>query len=355
MFKSRTLFVVGAGASCEADLPSGEQLKGKISSLLDIRFDYDAQQTGDHQITHALREAVQTPNGQRGDINPYLHKAWRIRDVVPAAAISIDNFLDAHQGDAKMELCGKLGIVKSILLAEAASKLRSVERGSSRFNLRGMGGTWYVGFFQMLTENVSKNQLGELFDNVAIITFNYDRCIERFLVQALADYYELTDEESQVLVSHLPIYHPYGQVGKLPWQQRRNGVPFGSSETPLLELSREIKTFTEGLDDEELIEGIHRQVADAETIVFLGFAFHPSNMELLTPRMQCSAKRIFATTYSLSDADEAVIVDDIWKMLGLQNMPFHERHAMEPEMAKLKCGDFFQHYFRSMSAPLADD
>ena len=38
MFKANTLFVVGAGASFEFGLPTGEGLKSKIIEALDIRF-----------------------------------------------------------------------------------------------------------------------------------------------------------------------------------------------------------------------------------------------------------------------------------------------------------------------------
>jgi hypothetical protein len=351
MFRSRTLFIVGAGASCEAGLPSGEELKGEIASLLDIRFqDGYRQTTGDHQITECLREHVRERGGR--DINPYLHKAWRIRDVAPSAAISIDNFLDAHQGDEMIEPCGKLGIVKGILNAEGTSKLRPRERGDNRFNLRDLADTWYVNFFQMLTENVKKADAATVFDNVAIITFNYDRCIERFLVQALADYYDLSEAESQAIVATLAIYHPYGTVGSLPWQTPDHGVPFGSTQTRLLAAAGRVKTFAEGLDDDDLLTKIHDAVAKAETVVFLGFAFHPMNMELLRPGRKAAAQRIFATTLGLSKADESVIEDDIWRMLGKEEMDWADKQGIKPEMADATCRVFFQQYFRSLSAPV---
>jgi len=40
MFKSKTLFVVGAGASQEAGLPTGTELKSIIAEKLDITFDH---------------------------------------------------------------------------------------------------------------------------------------------------------------------------------------------------------------------------------------------------------------------------------------------------------------------------
>lgn len=353
MFKSKTVFVVGAGASCEAGLPSGEALKTNIARILDIRFnDWGSELvSGDYKMVETLRQAAREAGDERANINPYLHKAWRIRDVVPAAAISIDNFLDAHRGDAIMELCGKLGIVKSILDAEKQSKLKPRELGESDFTLRDLSGTWYVGFLQMLTEGVRKGNVESIFENVSIITFNYDRCIERFLVQALADYYDLAPAASQEVVSKLRIFHPYGQVGALPWQNANGGVAFGSEHGSLLDLSKQIKTFTEGLDDQEILSGMHDAIGRAEVVVFLGFAFHPLNMELLTPGYSTAVQRIYATTLGLSDSDEAVIENNILRMLGKDDLELFDQQALKPKMAKLKCGDFFRYFFRSISAP----
>ena len=249
-----------------------------------------------------------------------------------------------------MELCGKLGIVKSILNAESSSKLSNHEPGESRFNLRGLADTWYVNFLQMLTESVPKDEAASIFDNVGIVTFNYDRCIERFLVQALGDYYDLTEQESEGIVSTLQIIHPYGTVGPLPWQNRNKGVPFGSTQTDLMEAAKRIKTFTEGLDDDDMLTKMRSLIEEAETVVFLGFAFHPMNMELLSPGCMAATKRIFATTLGMSDADESVIEDDIWRMLGLDELDWSDKQSMQPEMAQATCRIFFQQYFRSLSA-----
>lgn len=374
MFQSRTVFIVGAGASCEAGLPSGEALKNKIATLLDIRFpDGYHQQSGDTQITQTLREYVRLPSGHDGDINAYLRKAWRIRDVVPSAAISIDNFLDAHRGDEAMALCGKLGIVKAILQAEHDSLLKKIEPHEDypelyhvdQFDLRKLTGSWYLSFFQMLTENVAKGDADTVFDNVSIITFNYDRCIERFLPQALSQYYELSFDDAIAIAKRLQIFHPYGTVGPLSWQDQNGQVPFGGYGRPLLPMASRIKTFTEGLDDETILGPMHDAIIAAETVVFLGFAFHPLNMKLLTPNrprrrrggraalelsLPVRIPRIFATTLGLSTADVSVIEDDIYRMLGADDLDLLDTQKSKPEFANMKGGDFFKHYFRSLSA-----
>lgn len=122
MFRSKTVFVLGAGASQEVGLPTGDDLKKKIASKIDIRFDSFQQKHGDYRITEALREHVKSPDGRNGDINPHLHMAWQLCEALPLE-ISIDNLLDKHRGNKIAETCGKLGIVSSILEAEKASRL----------------------------------------------------------------------------------------------------------------------------------------------------------------------------------------------------------------------------------------
>ena len=51
---NKTVFVIGAGASKEANLPTGFELKGRIAKLLDIDFDFHKQISGDYKIVSAL-------------------------------------------------------------------------------------------------------------------------------------------------------------------------------------------------------------------------------------------------------------------------------------------------------------
>jgi hypothetical protein len=86
-------------------------------------------------------------------------------------------------------------------------------------------------------------------------------------------------------VKQVIIRHPYGVVGLLDWQDwAQNGRPvsFGHvGNVDLLEIAHQINTFTEQQEDNEKLAIIRRTVQEAEVIVFLGFAFHERNMELL--------------------------------------------------------------------------
>jgi hypothetical protein len=130
VFRSKTVFVVGAGASREAGLPTGAELKRIIASKLDIKYRYGYELiSGNPEIAEALREQAQQ-NGQ--DPNLFLHEAHKISDAMPQA-ISIDNFIDAHQGNVILEVCGKLSIAHSILEAEKNSKIYSNPFEQRRF------------------------------------------------------------------------------------------------------------------------------------------------------------------------------------------------------------------------------
>lgn len=118
----KTVIVLGAGASKEVGLPIGADLKNAIAERLNICFEHGHRMvSGDALIVEALRQHVAATTGSR-DVNPHLNAAHRIRTAMPQA-ISIDNFIDAHKGDAKIEICGKLAIVAAMLAAERRSML----------------------------------------------------------------------------------------------------------------------------------------------------------------------------------------------------------------------------------------
>lgn len=347
MFETRTLFIVGAGASKEAKLPSGKQLATKIADMLNFKFEHGRTQiSGDVEITDALRYHVRREDGQPGDINPYLNAGGQISDAMPQAT-SIDNFIDVHRGNHMIELCGKLAIVHSILEAEQKSSL-FFENGqlNRNINFKNIQGTWYDKFLRLLAEGCRRNNVVDIFQNVSFIIFNYDRCIEHFLFYAMKNYYGIQDGEAASIMHTLSIIHPYGTVGHLPWQTDSNSIPFGgrSYGKNLLALAGEIQTFTERVEDASALSAIRQLVHHAKTIVFLGFAFHKQNMELMQPPTPKSGKRVFATASGISDSDCRIIEEELVRFFDekQRNIQVNLRNG-------LKCSDLFDEFSRSLS------
>jgi hypothetical protein len=349
VFRSKTLFIVGAGASQEAGLPTGIQLTRMIAEKLDIRYDAfsdpHSPKTGDRAIASAI---VNYAKAKNSDPNLFLQRAWKIRDAMPQA-ISIDNFIDAHSSDPGVVLCGKLGITQAILESEQQSKLYFDERpgANATFDHTKVDGTWYLPFFKLLTENLRKEKVDTVFDNVSFITFNYDRCIEHYLYHALQNYYDISDQDTDTLMGKLQVLHPYGVVGRLPWQDRNSNVSFGgvSRNVNLLNLASQIKTFTEQIEDSQELWAIRSHVQHAGIIVYLGFAFHELNMKLLSSETASNVKRVFGTAVGISDADiRDTIVESIWDMLNRRsNIPLVSIDN------RLSCYALFGEYWRTLS------
>lgn len=338
------VFVVGAGASKEVKLPTGTELKDIISDLLDIRFKFDEQEAGDYVITSSLRKHVKSI--WENDINPYLHEAWHIRDALPQA-ISIDNFLDAHGDNTKLELCWKLAIAKSILAAEKNSLLYLDKNDvKPMINFKAINKSWYMSFFQLLTKNCSKKDLEDRFKKITLIIFNYDRCIEHFIYYGLQNYYKLDSTESARLISNINIIHPYWLAWSLPFLGWNTIIDFWKDPTDnnLLELSKQIKTFHESADSSQ-IANISKNIAESDKIIFLWFVFHELNMNLIAPHAEILKKRkkeiiAYATTYWISDSDIWVIKNDISKLFD------NKIHFNTTSKA---CVWFFEDFWRSIS------
>lgn len=310
--------------------------------------DFEKRTSGDHLILEALRIIAKTSEDSRGRIGPSIKAAWRIRDSMPLAE-SVDNFLDAHNGDKLIERCGKLAIVRSILDAEKRSKLYFEYRGSnSSIDYKSVQDTWFNKFYKVLTENCRKEDLASRLDSLAMVIFNYDRCFEHFLVNAIQTYYGVDEKEAAGLLNRIEIYHPYGKVGHLPWQQCEESIAFGAepSSSSLLKLSEQIRTFTEGTDpSSSKISSIKKRTQHSELIVFLGFAFHEINLELLKPysdiRTTKSGAKCFATAKGISDHDCINIKEELSKLLK-QLKSIYIRND-------LSCDELFREYRRSLS------
>jgi hypothetical protein len=348
----RTVYILGAGASKEVNLPMGVELKTRIAKAVDIRFEGGVRQvSGDYLITEALRLHVQSGVPPSRDINPYLHAGRRIRDGMPQA-ISIDNFVDAHVDDTRVATCAKLAIVRAILEAEDKSLLHVDRRSAqSRIEFARLEKTWYMPFFQLLTENCRKSDVNARLSSIAVVAFNYDRCIEQYLFYALQNYYGLQAEEASEALTRLEIHHPYGKVGSLPWMDPRSGIEFGNEPNArqLLEISSQIKTFTEGTDPATPeFQRITQLMSQASTLVFLGFAYHRLNLDLLFPPRvivpSSPLRRIYGTAFGISVDDVLHIEDDFVSRAGVGRPNIRLGN-------QLTCAALFQEHWRGLSQP----
>lgn len=266
-------------------------------------------------------------------------------------AISIDNFMDDHRKDKAIETCGKLAIVRTILQAEANSTLfiKQQDRDIWQLPFVELESTWFGSFFKQLIKWKSSD-LAKRLSSVVLVIFNYDRCIEHYLYYAIQNYFSMSASAAVSLLQHLEIYHPYGSVGSLPWFNPQNAIEYGATTNPaqLLRLTSQIKTFTEGTDESSGdVIAIRSHMRTSHRLVFLGFAFHPLNMDLLSPNTGLSSptgRSGFATTHGISDNDIGAIINDL-ELRGVLSRGQNQIHM------ELTCSALFKEYSRLLSFP----
>jgi hypothetical protein len=350
MVRNKTVLVLGAGASKEAGIPLGGEITGQIASACDFVFEFGDRRTrGDGILLDAIRFEAQDRTPTRPDPNPWVRAARRIAAAMPQA-MSIDSFVDQHSHDRLIEQCAKFAIVRVLLQAEKNSTL--YVRGTDarpRLNFPAVQNTWYAKFWTVLTEGCRLVELPERLSSFAFIVFNYDRCLEHFLYHSIQNYYGATAQEAAEIVKSAAIYHPYGVTGSLEWQTSEPRIAFGDDPyaAQIRELSTQIKTFTEGTDptSSNIVE-IKNKMAEADLVVFLGFAFHRQNMQLLAPSEDTKPRVGFqdylATAHGMSQSDSESIEEALPRVFRVapRRIGVHN---------KLTCSGLFDEYRRTFA------
>ena len=308
MIKAKTVLVVGAGASAELNLPTGEKLK----ELIRDRLDFDRP---DSQEFRALLQIYAvSQNWPKQTLN--LTKSIRNGLVY---AKSIDNFIRTHDANQELvEIC-KLTIAYVITKCEQGSFL--TQDGALK-SIHNRHPVWLEVFAQNLFAELSVKQLHSTFSDLKIVCFNYDRCIEVYMQRAIADYFMVDSNYAQQLASQLEIIHPYGSLGSL-WGEAEI-VEFAASHiTSKLEVSaKNIRTFHEGVSNPEIGNKIKSALLWAETIVFLGFGFLAQNMELIKSAPQpwpMSFVKMFATAHGFSPENLNIACQDLRTLINAEN------------------------------------
>ncbi|MDI7920714.1 hypothetical protein [Ferirhizobium litorale] len=306
MFKDNTVFVVGAGASQEFGLPIGWELVDIIRNNCNFVVEFNNLKQGSRPIfAHYLRIFGTQDATKVEELNLRLRVSRQIKDGIDSAD-SIDEYIFRYSHDPLIAEVGKLQIAYAISLAESASKL-SLKKGFVE-NIDSAHNTWIWAFFKALINGVKANELDRIGQNITIICFNYDRCIEHYLEHALTKSFAgLSLDDARKIVKNINIIHPYGSLGGL------DEFPFGLIDG-FPRMAGNIVTWSETVRDLESVNNMRHAIWQAERIVFMGFAFANQNMKLL----DCEAVEtnencplVFSTGYGLQRETKKALSENI--------------------------------------------
>lgn len=298
----KSVFVIGAGAGHDYRMPLGAELQSSIHASTRVE-DNTFEPTLQTRAQQILR------NLPRNEWNPLID-AFRIIHRGIFLRRSIDDLLDLHREDQSVVLAGKLLIARTILDAERNSTLWfNRDNSRTRIDAQSVSDTWMMKLFRQLGRRGTIADFTRCLDNITFITFNYDRCLEHFLIHAIQSLFPVAEDKAHEIVYGADIIHPYGVVGRLPaLPQHSPGIKFGD-ENPatLIEVANGLNTYTEQLADAAMVEKIHKSVREAQSIIFLGLHFHDPNMKVITPPEGIFADDIYATATNRSEEDTNII------------------------------------------------
>jgi hypothetical protein len=302
LINKKTVFVLGAGASCPYGYPSGSRLRELICFNQGFLQSYEQYLKND-MFSPSMRE----------------ESTKKLSEFIKAFDNSRLKSIDVFMANnPKLAPTGKYIVAYEVLRAEHQSlfgeeakriqeeRAMTSDSRSRRDHIRGtpdfQGGDWYSYLYNRLIEGlVGKDALPDFSNgNLAFITFNYDRSLEHFLYESLSNSFtEVSEAEIIKCLKKLKILHVYGQIAPLKWQSPDDYVDYKPQvDESLLNLAaNNIRTIYEEKQNPELIES-QNLLKQADKIFFLGFGYAPENMGVLgLPDIISTSREVYGTAF----------------------------------------------------------
>lgn len=272
------VFIIGAGANVPYGFPTA----------LGLRVDIVEREHFSSFTNDTLLSRLEKTNNLKHEYKNY-RKVFK-----DSGFSSIDKHLIINQSFLNV---GKYCIAGSLLKVESTSNFH--EEMNENFKSQ----DWYSYFWNYVSSGIkSFNFLKGNFEKIKIISFNYDRSLEYFLLNAIWNSYHDDFRKRQKRTDDLPttIYHVYGSLGEL---QVENGeiANYGKS-TPAFDVHQAVSNI-KIIDEERTLDSqVNMLVKSADRVFFLGFGFDEQNLEVLgVSRKTLMMKEVFATTYGLEE------------------------------------------------------
>lgn len=364
MIEKRTVLILGAGSSYEVGFPLGRQLINEIYTLVMGSSKGYRKNIGgnikEETVPNAalLNRFLEVAGEKRQDGSDYSVDFIRTfaEELWNAKLPSIDDFLFHRE---EFSLIGKISILFVLSNYENAERFKPQLQFNNQWDYPAWG--WYEQHLWPCLVDGTNRDFTKLKQNkLSIITFNYDRSLEHFLITAIKAAYGLNETEAAEFFSAIPVEHVYGKLGKLNWemvclgdlpQAREDWMLEGHIFTPweirvlfrlfgavgeygmtredwdtgrtaLSENARQqiVKVFVSRAKDIKTYHEVSEQskyrdiLQQAERIYFLGCSYHEQNLKALglldggesERGLLCEGIEVFGTAVGLTEAEKAL-------------------------------------------------
>jgi|CXWL01.1.fsa_nt_gi hypothetical protein len=276
MIKKNTVFVLGAGASCDFGYPTGEQLKQKVIEIL---------------LNSRIKKVFEEGYGIRPGMSELIGSF--VQDLKKDQSSTIDRFLLKNPPDYKN--FGRAAIAQAIMECEEESLLFRLDKN------------WYYEIYKII-DSSHPNLLKLNQNKLKIVTFNYDRSLEHYLYRKfIGDYGAQRENEIIQQLNQIPIIHIHGKVNSLPWQEgQRRRYQKGGFIPEIFDLAKDIKLPGDNPNDVDRAKVI---IQDAEKIYFIGFGYDEQNLQQLDLNLFTPDKHIFGTCLGFSVVRQGIVKD----------------------------------------------
>lgn len=287
----KSVFVIGAGASCSYGYPSGYDLKTSI-----IKDSLDPLSELSKVLSSFKRVEVEA-----------FAKAFSLSKL-----FSIDSFL---QENSHFQEIGKTAIVFMIL-----SKMKIVSSYDGKDD-------WYSYLFnKVIYPSIKQDRY-----DIAFLSFNYDLTLEEQLIVSIKNTFNLSFKDAFLKFKKIKIHHVYGCVSEL--EEVDEEIFKKCRELDLakscVEISSKIKVMHD--DRQKIPDEWMAALTSCDYICFLGFAYDMVNIDRLKTNWDDSGGKIIGSSYMLTSDEASLIRKKLGNAVGITH---HTTH---------KCLDFLRH------------
>lgn len=255
MITTPTVLILGAGASYPYGFPTAKGLKELICEAFS-------------QPTAKAAVLLSTESDELNYAPPSAEKFFQFREAfLKSGQPSVDAFLERRPNFLDV---GKLAIAYCLIPFENEAKLY-------RPDLK-RGGDWYE--YLSIKLNSSFEEFGD--NKLSIITFNYDRSVEHYLLNSLLNLHGKKPDQCAQALGQIPIVHVYGQLGKHSYPQKECLEYRPDQVNHAVYVRRAAEGITLYHEEAEDASAAARELLKrAERVCFLGFSYHQLNVDRL--------------------------------------------------------------------------